>query len=87
MIIFAPFLAIIPFNETAEKHRHSPLESLRKPLFITGAIALSSWYFAFIMSYLPKYELTVLLSVYGAVLVLAVAVSLFLEKGISKRIF
>ena len=87
MIIFAPFLAIIPFNETAEKHRHSPLESLRKPLFITGAIALSSWYFAFIMSYLPKYELTVLLSVYGAVLVLAVVAGLFLEKGISKRIF
>lgn len=84
MIIFAPFLAVIPFNETAKGHRHSPLESLRKPLFLTGAIALSSWYFAFIMDYSPEYELTILFSVYVAVLAVSVAAALFWESGVSK---
>ena len=87
MIIFAPFLAVIPFDETAKGHRHSPLESLRKPLFITGAIALSSWYFAFIMNYLPGYELDILLLIYIAVLAAAVAVGLFWEKSISRSTF
>ena len=84
MIIFAPLLAIIPFDKTAKNHRRSPLESLRKPLFITGAVTLSSWYFAFIMNYSPEYELTILFSVYIAVLASAVAISLFWEKSISR---
>ncbi len=84
MIIFAPFLSVIPFDETAKNHHHSPLESLRKPLFITGAVALSSWYFAFIMNYSPEYELTVLFLVYIAVLAIAVTTALFWEKSISR---
>ncbi|MCH8987055.1 vitamin K epoxide reductase family protein [Patescibacteria group bacterium] len=84
LIIIAPFLAAIPFNEKKKYHHHSSLESLRKPLFITGAVALSSWYFAFFMNYLPEYELTVLLSAYIAVLALAVIISLFWEKSISR---
>ena len=82
MIIFAPLLAAIPFNERKKYHHHSSLESLRKPLFIIGAVVLSSWYFAFFMNYLPEYELTVLLSAYIAVLALAVIISLFWEKSI-----
>lgn len=84
MIIFVPFLAAIPFNKKAKNQRRSPLESLRKPLFITGAVALSSWHFAFIMSYLPEYELTILLPVYIAVLVTAVAIALLWERRISR---
>ena len=84
MVIIAPFLAAIPFNEKTKYHHHSSLESLRRPLFVTGAIALSSWYFAFIMNYLPGYELIVLLLVYMAVLAAAVVTSLFWEKGIGK---
>lgn len=84
MIIFAPFLAVIPFNETAKDHRHSPSESLKKPLFITGAITLSSWYFAFSMNYSPEYELTVLLLAYIAVIAAAVATALLWEKGVSR---
>jgi len=84
MIILAPFLAFIPFDETAKDHRHSPLESLRKPIFITGAVAFSSWYFAFIMNYLPGYELTILLLIYIAVLTVAVAAGLFWEKSINR---
>lgn len=84
MIIIAPFLAAIPFNETVKDHRHSPLESLRKPLFITGAVALSSWYFAFIMNYLSGYELPVLFLVYSVVLAVAVATGLFWERSMSK---
>jgi uncharacterized membrane protein len=96
MIIFTPFLAIIPFsaiggsasggNETAENHRH-PLESLRKPLLIIGAIALSSWYFAFFMSYVPEYGLAILLPTYFTVLATAVAIALFWERRISRGRF
>lgn len=85
MIIFAPFLADIPFNKVAKNHRHSPIESMRKPLFIVGAVALSSWYFAFIMGYLPEYELIILLSVYIAVLMAAVVIALLWERRISRR--
>jgi len=84
MIIFAPLLAIIPFNETTENHRRSPLESARKPLFITGAVTISSWYFAFIMNYSPEYELTILLLAYIVVLASAVTISLFWEKSIGR---
>lgn len=84
MIIIAPLLAMIPFSERAKNHHRSPLESLRKPLFITGAVVLSSWYFAFIMSYLPEYELTVLLLVYIIVLATAIVIGLLCERGISK---
>ena len=84
MIIFAPFLAVIPFNETAKNHRNSSLESLRKPVFIIGAVALSSWYFAFSMNYLPGYGLAVLLLAYVAVLAVAVITGLLWEKKISK---
>jgi len=99
MIIFAPFLAAMPFsakgerssgsggNETVKDQPHSPLASLRRPMFITGAIALSSWYFAFIMNYSPEYGLTVLLSTYIAILAAAVATALFWEKRISKKSF
>ena len=84
MIIIAPFLTAIPFNERKKYHHHSSLESLRKPLFITGGVAFSSWYFAFSMNYSPGYELTVLLLAYIAVLATAVATALFLEKSISR---
>ncbi len=79
MISFSPLLAAIPFNEKEKERRHSPLESLRKPVFITGAITLSSWYFAFIMDYLPGYELAVLLAAYAAVLAMAVGAALIWE--------
>ncbi len=84
MIIFAPFLAAIPFNETTKDHHHSSLKSLRKPLFVTGAVAFSSWYFAFAMNYLSGYELPVLLLVYIAVLAVAVLTGLFWEKNIGR---
>ncbi len=82
MIIFAPFLSVIPFS--AEDHHHSLLESLKRPLFVTGAIALSSWYFAFSMNYLLGYGLATLLLVYLAVLVTAVLTALLWEKSISR---
>lgn len=85
MIILAPFLTVIPFDEKAEGDRRSPLGLLRKPLFVIGAVALSSWYFAFFMNYTKEYGLTVLLLGYGAVLAVAVATALFWESRISRK--
>jgi uncharacterized membrane protein len=84
MIIFAPFLAAIPFDGDAKGRRDSPLESLRKPMFLTGAVAFSSWYFAFVMNYAAGYKLLVLLFAYIVVLAMAVGAALFLEKSIRK---
>src|SRR3989344_5649429 len=91
MIIFAPFLIAIPFselsrNEKAIDNHYSSFKSLRKPLFLTGAIAFSSWYFAFIMNYLGEYALIVLLLSYGAILAIAVATAFFWEKRISNKV-
>jgi len=85
MIIFAPFLGLIPWNETTINYRHSPLDSLRRPLFITGAIAVLSWYFAFIMDYSPKYNLIVLSSIYIGILTMSVITALFWERKIRLR--
>ena len=86
MIILAPFLGMIPFNSADSKGSgHFSLESLRKPLFINGAIALSSWYFAFIMNYISGYRLFSLFLIYILVLVIAVLISLFWERVIIKR--
>jgi uncharacterized membrane protein len=85
MIIFAPFLAVIPFAQTSQDQRPSPLESLRRPLFITGVVTLSSWYFAFILNYLPEYKLANLYAVYAVVLVVSIIVALLWEKRIEKN--
>jgi len=82
MIIFAPFLVAMPFSDTAISHRHSPLDPLRRPFFITGAVALLSWYFAFMMNYTSEYKPSILFLVYIIVLVVAVAVALLWEKRI-----
>lgn len=84
MIIFAPFLAHIPFTKNVEGQYHPSFPSLRRYTFITGAIALSSWYFAFGTNYVPEYSLTALLSAYCAVLVVAVVISILWERAISR---
>jgi len=87
MIIFAPFLAYIPFAEKPERHRPSSLESLRKPTFVIGAIALSSWYFAFVTNFIPEYNLGTLLMVYVAFVLAAVITSLIWESAIVEKGF
>ena len=87
MIIFSPLIAIIPFTEPQKSYYSSSLESLkkvRKTFFVTGAIALSSWYFAFSINYLPNYRLGTLFLIYFAILVISVITALFLEKKISQ---
>ncbi|MEK9147771.1 MAG: vitamin K epoxide reductase family protein [Patescibacteria group bacterium] len=86
MIIFAPFLMAIPFNEKINNNSHSSFRSLRKPLFLTGAISFSSWYFAFIMNYSQKFSLIILLLAYIAVIVIAIATAFFWEKRIISKV-
>lgn len=83
MIIFAPFLAVIPFNEKNKEGRQSSLASLKRPLFVIGAVTLSSLYFAFVLNYLPESGLIILLLAYIVVLATAIIGALFLEKRIS----
>ncbi|OGF78184.1 hypothetical protein A2W54_03710 [Candidatus Giovannonibacteria bacterium RIFCSPHIGHO2_02_43_13] len=82
MIIFAPFLSAIPFNEEERSRTHPSLNSLRKPMFIVGSVALSSWYFAFIIGYATGYGPAVLFVVYALTLAMAVAAAVLWEKKI-----
>ncbi|MDP2641349.1 MAG: vitamin K epoxide reductase family protein [Candidatus Yanofskybacteria bacterium] len=80
MIIFAPLLSVIPFTDGPQ----SSLASLRKPTFIIGAVALSSWYFAFATNHVPGFHFMVFLATYGTILVTSVAISMLWERSIRK---
>jgi hypothetical protein len=80
MIIFAPLLPFIPFGKEEPENKSSSLLFLRKPAFITGAIALSSWYFSFVTNYLPSYPLIVFFFLYFVLIFLAIILSLLYEK-------
>ena len=80
LIILSPFLIAIPFREKPQEEAHSLLGSLRRPIFINGAIALASWYFAFAMDFVPPgLPSAVLLAAYVAALSLAVACAFIVE--------
>jgi len=82
MIILAPMLSMIPFSKEAEE-KASLLLSLRKPMFITGAIAFASWCFVFITNHIPIFELEKLLWLYSLLIVIGIGIALFWERSIS----
>lgn len=79
MIIFAPFLAYIPFEKKLKGGTRAGFAALRRPTVMLGAVALCSWYFAFVMNFISEYDLTLLLAVYGVVLMFAVILSMLWE--------
>ncbi|MDP3982262.1 MAG: vitamin K epoxide reductase family protein [bacterium] len=79
MIIFAPLLAIVPFKQ---EETSSPLAKFRRPTFIAGALALSSWFVAFFMTYIANYTFLSLFVAYLLTLSLAIVLSLLLEKRV-----
>lgn len=85
MVIFAPFLEYIPFGEKPEKHKPSKLETLRRPVFVLGSIAISSWYFAFTTYFLPDYAISKLLAIYGFFVVVSMIIALAWEDYLSKK--
>lgn len=80
-VIFAPFLAVIPFYNKDK----SPLELVRKATLVSGAVALVSWYFAFFVQYISGYSLSVYLLAYAVVLGAVVASCLVVERLITRR--
>lgn len=82
LIILAPFLYMIPFRD---EEKRSFLAPLRKPIFIMGAIGVTSWYFAFSVDYVSAYGLATLLLAYGAALVAAIGASLLWEWALTRR--
>jgi uncharacterized membrane protein len=84
MIIYAPFLVFVPFQKLAPGEHHSFL-SLRRPTLIFGAIALSSWYFAFVMNFIPAFNFTTLLLIYLSFLAIVIAGCLEWERGLDNK--
>ena len=54
MIVYAPFLVYVPFQKTSKKSKEHSFLSLRNPTITLGGIALISWYFAFMMNFIPE---------------------------------
>ncbi|MDP4009089.1 MAG: vitamin K epoxide reductase family protein [bacterium] len=80
MILCAPFLAIVPFKK--EIGKPSPTEQFRRPTFIAGSLALSSWYVAFAMNHIAEYSFGTLFSLYLLILLLAVCTGILWERRI-----
>jgi len=77
MVVLAPYLITLPF---AQGEAPSLFTRVRKLIFITGSVALSSWYFALATIYMSEYPFRVLLAGYGAYVVIAVFIGLVLER-------
>jgi uncharacterized membrane protein len=81
-VIYAPFITALPFHHNGDEstNKHASLASLKKGTYIAGAIGIVSWYFAFVLDYLPEHELANILTAYGIVLLASVIVSLVLNR-------
>lgn len=84
MIIFAPFIVIIPFKKKeGEESNPSVLASLRRPIFVNGAIALSSWYFAFSLEYIGEYSIGMLAVAYAIFVSVGIIFAIAWQKAVS----
>jgi uncharacterized membrane protein len=86
LIIFAPFLTSIPFKKQLVE-KPSLLVRLRRPIFINGAISLVSWYFAFVMDFVPAYSIVVFIAIYVLVLSLAAVAAEIWKRKVSEGKF
>ncbi len=86
MVILEPLLAMIPFAKTLRESEPHDLSSLRRSVFVIGALALSSWLFAFFMDYSPDYGAVRLLSAYAVFLGVAVCAVLIWEQRIMRGV-
>jgi NhaP-type Na+/H+ or K+/H+ antiporter len=82
MIVLNPFLVYIPFKDDPE--RKTWLWKLRRPVFVFGAVGISSWYFAFIINFLPEYGFNTLSIAYAITLASVIIVSILWEQLISR---
>lgn len=76
-VLFTPFLDVLPFDdEYTSEGDVSPLVPLRKATLLTGGVAISSWYFAFFVNFLPAYNLGTYFTAYGILLFCIIIVNL-----------
>lgn len=84
MIIFAPFLIYVPFTKPGAKPHGSWLLKLRTPIFVVGAIAMASWYFAFATHFMPVRSLDKLIIAYLIFLGLSVIAGMLWEEIVGR---
>ncbi|MEX2145372.1 MAG: vitamin K epoxide reductase family protein [Candidatus Spechtbacterales bacterium] len=86
MVIFAPLFSMVPFGEEKKKEsqEHSSLlGAMRKPIFVMGAIALGSWFFAFFAHHITaNYSLLKMLFIYALVLAISIIFAFLIERQI-----
>lgn len=85
--LFAPRLALMFGEENSEK-RSLHNRSLRRSIFASGAVSLTSWYIAVILGGLSTVTLSLmtLLGLYATSLSVAISGSLLLEAWFSRRL-
>jgi hypothetical protein len=86
MIIYAPFLVFMPFQRVAEDSTKANFISLRKPTAIIGALALASWYFAFVMNFVPELSPHMLLIAFAILLSLVSVSAALWDKSLHTKV-
>jgi len=85
-LLFAPIVSMLPFHTEKLQGEQGPsfLSLLRRWTLVTGAVGLSSWYFAFAVMYLSVlYSLSILFFVYALVLLAAILIALLIDQKLS----
>ena len=86
MIVFAPYLTVIPFNENEVNHKHSPVESLRKTIISHRSNNFFILVFCFYCKSLPEYKFVVLLLIYISILTISAILALLWERKITRSL-
>jgi uncharacterized membrane protein len=85
-VFFSPFLDVLPFTDETKagsSEKPSPLVSIRKATLITSSIMISSWYFAFILNFIPSLPLVNLLLIYAIFIAAIVGINLVWQASLS----
>lgn len=85
MIIYAPFLVYVPFRGVSQDDVKADFVKLRKPTAIIGALALLSWYFAFVMNFISELPFHLLLVIFAVLISLVTLFAVMWDKSLHTK--
>lgn len=86
MIVYAPFLVYVPFKKTSKKSSDYNFLALRSPTITFGGIALMSWYFAFVINFIPEISFGSLVVIFMALFSMTVLAAAVWDNGLRSKV-
>ncbi|MEX2410564.1 MAG: vitamin K epoxide reductase family protein [Candidatus Paceibacterota bacterium] len=84
-VILSPYLVVLPFEKKESSNKNISLQLIQKITLITGAIALSSWYFSFLIDYINEYTDFSLFNLYGLIILISILIALIVNIRFTKK--